>query len=68
MALAIAFAYRLGFGLCSEFWTSRDNHQIYLLGLKSYTTRMWPYFGPDVTATIQIPGALQGLLWDCLSL
>jgi hypothetical protein len=61
-ALASAFAFRLGFGLCSEFWTSRDNQQIYLLGLKFYTTRWWPYFGPDVTATIQIPGALQGLL------
>ena len=61
-ALAIAFLYRLGFGLCSEFWTSRDNQQIYLLGLKFYTTRGWPYFGPDVTTTIQIPGALQGLL------
>jgi hypothetical protein len=61
-ALIIAFAYRLGFGLSSEFWTSRDNQQIYLLGLKFYTTRWWPYFGPDVTQTIQIPGALQGLL------
>ena len=61
-ALAITFGYRLGFGLCSEFWTSRDHQQIYLLGLKFYTTRGWPYFGPDVTATIQIPGALQGLL------
>jgi hypothetical protein len=61
-ALAIAFFYRLGFGLCSEFWTSRDHQQIYLLGLKFYTTRWWPYFGPDVTQTMQIPGALQGLL------
>ena len=61
-ALAIAFAYRLGLGVCSEFWISRDNQQIYLLGLKFYTTRGWPYFGPDVTTTIQIPGALQGLL------
>lgn len=39
-----------------------DEKQIYLLGLKFYTTRAWPYFGPDVTPTIQIPGALQGLL------
>ena len=60
--LSLIFLFRLGFGLCSEFWTSRDNQQVYLLGLKFYATRWWPYFGADVTATIQIPGALQGLL------
>ncbi|PYS91521.1 MAG: hypothetical protein DMF64_11790 [Acidobacteria bacterium] len=49
------------FGLCSEFWFE-DEKQIYLLGLKFYATRAWPYFGPDVTPFIQIPGALQGLL------
>lgn len=62
VALLAAFSFRLFFGLCSEFWTgTEDEKQIYLIGLKFYTTRNWPYFGPDVTQTIQIPGALQGL-------
>lgn len=53
--------FRLAVGLSSPFWTTDDEKQIYLIGLKFYTTRNWPYFGPDVTSTIQIPGALQGL-------
>jgi len=61
LLLALAFLFRLGFGLCLPFWTD-DEKQIYLIGLKFYATRAWPYFGPDVTDTIQIPGALQGLL------
>lgn len=59
--LLLGFLFRLGFGLCSSF-QDEDIKQIYLLGLKFYTTSGWPYFGPDVTATIQIPGALQGLV------
>ena len=59
--LLVAFAFRLFFGLCSQF-QDEDTKQIYLLGLKFYTTGAWPYFGPDVTHTIQIPGALQGLV------
>ena len=59
--LLLAFLFRLGFGLCSQF-LDEDTKQIYLLGLKFYTTGAWPYFGPDVTQTIQIPGALQGLV------
>lgn len=59
--LLLAFAFRLGFGLCSQF-LDEDTKQIYLLGLKFYATGAWPYFGPDVTQTIQIPGALQGLV------
>ena len=60
--LALAFAFRLGFGLCGPFQDA-DVRQIYLLGLKFYTTGLWPYFGPDVVwGVIQIPGALQGLL------
>jgi len=55
-----AFLFRLAFGLCSQF-LDEDTKQIYLLGLKFYTTGAWPYFGPDVTSTIQIPGALQAL-------
>ena len=61
LLLMLAFLFRLGFGLCLPFWTD-DEKQIYLIGLKFYCTRAWPYFGPDVTNTIQIPGALQGLL------
>jgi hypothetical protein len=60
--LLFGFLFRLGFGLCSDFWTSVDNKQIYLIGLKFYTTGSWPYFGPDVTSSVQIPGALQGIL------
>jgi len=59
--LLLAFLFRLFFGLCSQF-QDEDTKQIYLLGLKFYTTGAWPYFGPDVTSTIQIPGALQGLV------
>lgn len=62
-ALACAFLFRLAFGLCADFATpTADERQIYLIGLKFYTTGAWPYFGPDVTNTIQIPGALQGLV------
>src|SRR5882757_2034604 len=61
--LLLAFCFRLAFGLCSDFWNPvGDEKQIYLIGLKFYTTGAWPYFGPDVTNTIQIPGALQGLV------
>lgn len=60
--LAAAFLFRLAYGLCSQFQDS-DTKQIYLLGLKFYTTGAWPYFGPDVVwGEIQIPGALQALL------
>jgi hypothetical protein len=60
--LALAFFFRLAFGLCLDFWTGiEDEKQVYLIGLKFFTTGAWPYFGPDVTSTIQIPGALQGL-------
>jgi hypothetical protein len=61
--LLLAFLFRLAFGLCSDFWTgTEDEKQIYLIGLKFYATGNWPYFGPDVTPTMQIPGALQGLM------
>src|SRR6267143_5703125 len=60
--LLLAFLFRLFFGLCSQFRDS-DTKQIYLLGLKFYTTWAWPYFGPDVVwGKIQIPCALQALL------
>jgi hypothetical protein len=60
--LTAAFAVRLAFGVTSEFWGG-DELQIYLIGLKFYTTGEWPLFGPDVVYTeTRIPGALQGLL------
>ena len=61
--LLLAFIFRLGFGLCSEFWLE-DEKQTFLIGLKFYATGEWPYFGPDVDypKIIQQPGALQGLL------
>lgn len=56
------FLFRTVFGLMSEFWFE-DELQIYLIGLKSFTTQTWPYYGPDVVYTqTQVPGALQGLL------
>jgi hypothetical protein len=62
-ALVLAFLFRLAFGLCLDFAVPvGDEKQIYLLGLKFFTTGAWPYFGPDVTNTIQVPGALQGLV------
>ncbi|MDT7688912.1 MAG: hypothetical protein QOE46_1671 [Acidobacteriota bacterium] len=59
--LAFAFLFRLGYGLCSQFWAD-DERQVYLIGLKFYATGAWPYFGPDVLSGVQVPGALQGLL------
>jgi hypothetical protein len=61
LLLTLAFLFRLAFGLCSEIWFI-DQQQIYLIGLKYYTTGLWPYFGPDVAGGIQLPGALQGLV------
>lgn len=56
------FFFRTIYGLVAEFWFE-DELQIYLIGLKSYTSQTWPYYGPDVVYTnTQIPGALQGLL------
>jgi hypothetical protein len=58
----IFFPLRFIFGIFSEFWFP-DEMQIYLIGLKFYSSGHWPYFGPDVVYTgSQIPGALQGLL------
>lgn len=61
LLLFLTFLFRLAFGLCSEIWFI-DQQQIYLIGLKYYTTGLWPYFGPDVAVNIQLPGALQGLV------
>jgi hypothetical protein len=62
LILVALFVFRLLFGLSSEFYFE-DETQIFLLGLRYYTTGQWPYFGPDVVWTKSvIPGALQGLL------
>ncbi len=62
LLVCFLFIFRIGYGLCSEFWFA-DELQIYLIGLKSYTTQSWPFYGPDIVYTnTQIPGALQGLL------
>jgi hypothetical protein len=62
VALAALFAFRLLFGLSSEFFFE-DETQIFLMGLRYYATGAWPYFGPDVVWTkSEIPGALQALL------
>ena len=66
--LLALFSFRLWFGTVSPFFTD-DEKQIYLIGLKFYTTHQWPYFGPEVgweagapLPPVQIPGALQGLV------
>ena len=65
----IVYFFRLAFGLMSHpTLTYFDCTQTYLIGLKSYTTHTWPYFGPDTedpsegTIKAQCPGALEGLL------
>ena len=59
--LAMVFAFRFFMGL-SKF-SSHDELQVYLIGLQSYTTGTFPYFGPDIVySQSQIPGGLQGLL------
>jgi hypothetical protein len=61
-ALSALFAFRLIYGLSSEFFFE-DETQIYLMGLRHYATGAWPYFGADVVWTRSvIPGALQALL------
>jgi len=62
LLLAAALLLRLAYSLTTDFWIE-DMRQIFLIGLRFYTTGEWPYFGPDVVYTqTQIPGALQGVL------
>jgi hypothetical protein len=62
LALAGAFAFRLLFGLSSDFFFE-DQTQVFLLGLRYYATGEWPHFGADVVWTkSEIPGALLPLL------
>ena len=66
--LTFVFLFRFIFGLyCPPVTAGEDYLQTYVIGLKSYTTHTWPYFGPDVQGPetsfkTQIPGALEGLL------
>lgn len=64
------YLFRTLFGLSLNFFSDlevgKDSLQIYLIGLKSYTTGTWPYYGPDQYQLhtgfhSQMPGALQGL-------
>jgi hypothetical protein len=59
--LLLAFCFRFWYGL-SLGLSQGDPQQVYLIGLKCYLTRSWPYFGPDVVTHVQISGALQGLV------
>jgi hypothetical protein len=63
LLLVGVFAMRIYYGLSLELRTA-DDVQVYLLGLKFFTTGQWPFFGPDVCheTQTQLPGALQGLL------
>jgi len=62
LAIAAVFAFRLLFGLASDFFFE-DQTQVFLLGLRHYATGEWPYYGADVVWTkSEIPGALQALL------
>src|SRR5262249_29108864 len=54
------FLLRVYYGLSLELHTE-DDVQIYLLGLKFFTSGQWPFFGPDVIPG-QVPGPMQGLL------
>ncbi len=56
--------FRFIYSLTTEFWfPDQDVLQIYLIGLKSFTTHTYPYFGADLVYNgSQIPGALQGYL------
>ena len=56
------FIFRVAYGLSLEM-TNPDSVQVYLLGLKFFTTGQWPFFGPDVIHTnTQIAGPLQALV------
>lgn len=64
--LALAFAGRLAYGLSSQFWYE-DERQVYLIGLRSFARKEWPWFGTEVAVDVvgtgqSLPGALQGWL------
>ena len=59
--LAVAFAFRLFYGLSMPFWYE-DERQVYLIGLHSFTTGEWPFYGYIVWPGGRVPGALLGWL------
>ncbi|MCB0397395.1 MAG: hypothetical protein KDD36_12105 [Flavobacteriales bacterium] len=63
LAFALAaLVFRTWYG-CTLTFRGEDYLHTYLIGLKFFTTGVWPWFGPDVVHTnSQIPGALEGLL------
>lgn len=64
LLIAGIIIFRFLYSLSQEFWyLDEDVLQIYLIGLKSFTTHTYPYFGADLVYNgSQIPGALQGYL------
>src|SRR5438552_17246431 len=66
--IAAIVLFRFFYSLTTEFWWwDEDVLQIYLIGLKSFTTHAFPYFGADLVYNgSQIPGALQGYLVSAL--
>lgn len=61
VGLLLIVLFRLLYGV-SKF-SGQDEFQVYLIGLKYYTSGVLPYWGPDVVFTqTRIPGSLQGLL------
>ncbi len=68
LLIVVLLIFRAFYGLCINFAEAstqylEDYTQIYLIGLKAYTSGIWPYWGPDISYTFsQLPGALQGLL------
>ncbi|MDP4218940.1 MAG: hypothetical protein Q8896_00740 [Bacteroidota bacterium] len=64
LLVAAIVVFRFLYSLSQEFWyLDEDVLQIYLIGLKSFTTHTYPYFGADLVYNgSQIPGALQGYL------
>jgi hypothetical protein len=59
--LLLLFAFRLAIGLSKEFWFV-DELQVYLIGLKFYSTGHWPFFGPPAHSQVlprRVAGALR---------
>jgi len=53
IVITCIFILRLIYGLTTEFWyPDQDVIQIYLIGLKFFTTGQFPYFGPDLVYTM----------------
>ncbi len=68
LLIIIIVVFRFVYSLTTEFWfKDEDVLQIYLIGLKSFTTHTFPYFGADLVYNgAQIPGGLQGFIVSAL--